>query len=65
MVVANQTVELLVIVWWESWVWQSNLPQCMISVDDLMKQTVSKAGVAPGKVEGFFSAHGHPWKLFS
>ena len=62
MVVANQTVELLVIVWWESWVWQINLPQYMISVDDLMKQSVSKA---PGKVEGFFSAHGHPWKIFS
>ena len=23
------------------------------------------SGVAPGKVEGFFSAPGHPWKLFS
>ena len=23
------------------------------------------SGVAPGKVEGFFSASGHPWKLFS
>ena len=22
------------------------------------------SGVAPGKVEGFFSAPGHPWKLF-
>ena len=23
------------------------------------------SGVAPGKVKGFFSAPGHPWKLFS
>ena len=23
------------------------------------------SGVAPGKVEGFFSDPGHPWKLFS
>ena len=23
------------------------------------------SGVAPGKVEGFFSAPGHPWKLLS
>ena len=45
MVVAYQPEELLIIVWRESWVWQSNLPQNMIAVEDLMVQTVYKTGV--------------------